>query len=170
MKAQLTALTVALILSFGLSSLAGEPCNKPVQDCLNSMVIELKSTGFIGVELDKGKKGKEEKLVVKKVIPGSPAEKVGIQVGDELYSIEGLRFTKANWKKIGKVKKPGAKVTCIIKRNGANKELAITLVPMPADLMAKYIGEHMMMHAKADQEKKVAAPGADAGPKTKSDK
>jgi len=170
MKAHLTALTVALILSFGLSGLAGEPCTKSVQDCLNSMVIELKSTGFIGVELDKGD-GPEERLVVKKVIPGSPAEKVGIQVGDELYSINGLRFIKANWEKIGKVKKPGAKVTCTIKRNGANKELAITLVPMPADLMAKYIGEHMMQHAKQDAEKKAAAPGgSDAGQKTKSDK
>ena len=53
-----------------------------------------------------------------------------------------------NWDAINKVKLPGKEVTCTIKRNGANREFTLTLVPMPADLMAKYIGEHMMEHAK----------------------
>ena len=122
-------------------------CEKPVQDCLNSMVIELKTTGFIGLELDKSEK---DELKITEVIEGTPAQKAGIQVGDVLVAINGMKFNKENHEAISKVKKPGAKVTCTIKRNGANKEIKMTLVPMPADLMAKYIGEHMMQHAKQD--------------------
>ena len=120
-------------------------CEKPVQDCLNSMVTELKSTGFIGVEIDTDKETGTYK--VKKVIEGTPAEKAGIQHGDVLFAIDGIQFTKKNHEAISKVKKPGKQVTCTIKRNGAKREIKMTLVPMPADLMAKYIGEHMMEHA-----------------------
>ena len=45
------------------------------------------------------------------------------------------------------MKIPGATVTCTIKRNGVDKRFKIKLVPMPADLLAKYIGEHMMEHS-----------------------
>ncbi|MDJ0763526.1 MAG: PDZ domain-containing protein [Myxococcota bacterium] len=126
-------------------------CDQPVQDCLNGMVEKLKTTGFIGVELDDGKKGKKgEALIVTKVIPGSPAEKAGIAVGDELYALNGIKFDKKNHEAMAKVKKPGKTVTCTIKRNGANRKFKLTLAPMPADLLAKYIGEHMMDHAKVD--------------------
>lgn len=114
------------------------------------MVTELKSTGFIGVELDKpGDKGE---MVVTKVVPGAPAEKAGIQKGDVLVALNGIPFSKDNWKKMAEVKKPGREVTCTVKRGTTNKNIKLTLVPMPADLMAKYIGEHMMKHAKKDQQ------------------
>ncbi len=124
-----------------------EKCTMHVKNCLNTMVMKLKKAGFIGVELDQCKK--TGALTVTNVIEGSPAEKAGIQVGDELYALNGVRFNKENHDAISKVKLPGKKVTCTVKRNGANKKFKLTLVPMPADLMAKYIGEHMMEHATA---------------------
>jgi C-terminal processing protease CtpA/Prc len=142
--------TLSLALWMPLSVLAGghhkgEKCDKPIQECLNSMIAELKSTGFIGVEIDTDKETGTFKVT--KIIEGTPAEKAGIQVGDVLFAIDGIKFTKKNHEAIRKVKKPGKQVTCTIKRDGANRELKMTLVPMPADLMAKYIGEHMMLHA-----------------------
>jgi carboxyl-terminal processing protease len=145
------ALFVSLIiLMFTLPVLAGgkgehKKCTKRVQVCLNDMVNKLKSTGFIGVELDK--QGENDPLVVTKVIEGSPAEKAGIQVGDELYAINGIKFSEKNGAAIDKVKVPGNTVKCTVKRNGADKTFKLTLVPMPADLLSKYIGEHMMEHA-----------------------
>ena len=138
---------VSLSLMLSLSAFAGEhkKCTKPVQDCLNSMVVKLKSSGFIGVELDKGKGGV---LKITKVVEGSPAEKAGIKQGDELFAINGIRFNDENHKKISKVKLPGKRVSCTIKRDGASREVKLTLSPMPADLMSKYIGEHMLSHAK----------------------
>lgn len=128
-------------------ALAGhdKACKADLQACLDKMVAELKSTGFIGVELDDSK---HDKLVVTKVISGTPAEKGGIQKGDVLVALNGIPFSKENLKKMAKVKKPGREVTCTIRRDGTNKDIKLTLAPMPADMMAKYIGEHMMQYAK----------------------
>ncbi len=149
-------------LAWPISALGGEEhrCDHPVDECLNYMVSKLKSTGFIGVELDDKKPGV---LTVVKIVPESPAEKAGIRVGDELHSLNGMRFGKKNQKKIGAVKKPGNEVQVTIKRGGHAKNIRITLIAMPADLMAKYIGEHMMVHAKPAE---VAAAPKAAEPKT----
>ena len=132
-----------------LAGNSGKKCAQPVHECLNAMVAKLKSSGFIGVELDDTvKKGA---LIVKKVIEGTPAEAAGFQVGDEFYAINGIKvdYSKPN-ETLQKVMVPGNAVTCTVKRNGADLQFKITLVPMPADLMAKYIGEHMMEHAMSD--------------------
>lgn len=146
MKRTIALASLVLLLSATVfAGGKGEKCKQPVQTCLNEMVLKLKQTGFIGVELDQGKN--KEVLIVSKVIEGSPAEKAGIRVGDELYALNGIRYNKENDDAINKVKVPGNTVACTIRRNGNNREFQLTLVPMPADLMAKYIGEHMMEHA-----------------------
>jgi len=38
-------------------------------------------------------------------------------------------------------------ITWTVKRAGYNKDLQVTLGRMPADMLARHIGEHMMMHA-----------------------
>ena len=142
--------TLLAISLLALPAMAGSDCekcscDKSVQECLNTMVSKLKTSGFIGVELDEDKATKA--LTVTKVIPGSPAETAGIRVGDELYALNGIRFEEQNHEAISKVKVPGNEVNCTLKRNGASREIKMTLVPMPADLMAEYIGEHMIAHA-----------------------
>lgn len=127
------------------AALEQKKCDKPVQDCLNGMVTELKSTGFIGVELEKG--AEEGTLKVSKVISGAPAEKAGIQAGDELVALDGIKFDKKSHEQMIKVKVPGKTVTCTFRRGGAKRDVSLTLSPMPADVMARYIGEHMLEHA-----------------------
>ena len=143
--------TLLAIPLLALPAMAGSDCencscDKPVSECLNTMIAKLETSGFIGVELDEDKATKA--LIVTKVIPGSPAENAGILEGDELYALNGIRFKEQNHEAISKVKVAGNEVNCTLKRNGSSKEIKMTLVPMPADLMAKYIGEHMIAHAK----------------------
>jgi hypothetical protein len=47
--------------------------------------------------------------------------------------------------------KPGQSVSYTIKREGVDREIRLTLAPMPADVMARWIGEHMKEHAAADR-------------------
>ena len=152
---KLAALSLSLFLMAPAVAFAGKghQCTDAIDVCLNRMVKKLKSTGFIGVELDEKS---PEVLVVTKVVAGSPAEAAGIQANDELYSLNGIRFGKDNYKKMGKVKKPGNNVHVTIKRNGHAKKMKITLAAMPADLMAKYIGEYVMARAEAEQAAKIA--------------
>ncbi len=42
---------------------------------------------------------------------------------------------------------PGQEVIYTVKRNGYDKEISLTLAPMPADVMAQWIGKHMIEHA-----------------------
>ena len=143
-KLLLTSLTLALLAP--LSAVGGhgkKQCAQNLEDCLNQMVNKLKTTGFIGLEVDYLAEG----TVVTKVVAGTPAEEAGIQKGDVLVALNGIPFNKESKKKIGKLKKVGREVTCTIKRNGTNKSVKLTLAPMPADVMAKYIGERMMAHA-----------------------
>jgi predicted metalloprotease with PDZ domain len=138
---------IALALLFAAPAFAGEShkCDTPVQECLNHMVTKLKTTGFIGIEYDD--KTSSDGIVVTSIIPETAAEKAGIQVGDVLETLNGIRFAKDSYKEMAKVKLPGKEVTVTLTRNGASKTIKLTLAPMPADLMAKYIGEHMMAHA-----------------------
>lgn len=144
---------VAFALLLAVPALAGdsESCDVPVQECLNHMVTKLKTTGFIGVEYDDKKS--PDGIVVTEVIPGTAAETAGIQVGDVLKTLNGIPFAKdkASYEKMAKVKVPGNEVTVTLTRNGASKTIKLTLSPMPADLMAKYIGEHMIVHAKQEE-------------------
>lgn len=142
---------IAVILALVLPTVAGEKgykCTASTQDCLNEMAKKMKSSGWIGVDLDKDKYPAE--LVVTHVFAGSPAEAAGIQPGDILYALDGVRIAEENKQALKKVRsewKPGQQVTYTIKRSGVEKKIALTLAPMPADIIARVIGEHMLEHA-----------------------
>ena len=126
-----------------------EKCAYDTQSCLNYMSTKLRTSGWIGVELERDSGGI---YVVKKVVEGSPAQNAGIQPGDGLVALNGVAMTVENDKKLGEMRhtmKPGSQVTYTIRRGGSSKELTLTLGSWPADLVARYIGEHMLDHAGA---------------------
>jgi S1-C subfamily serine protease len=88
-----------------------------------------------------------------RVVPGSPAEAAGIQAGDVLYALNGVPITDDNEEALQKAKKdwkPGQKVTYTIKRNGLDRQVDLTLAPMPADVLAAWIGNHMLEHVSSE--------------------
>lgn len=143
--------TAALALALALPAWAGhngEKCKYPTQECLDHMAEKLKSSGWVGVELDTDEATGIP--TVTKVVPGSPAEAAGIQPGDIFAALNGVKINKDNdeaLKAARKEWKPGQSVTYTISRNGYDKKVDLTLAPMPADVMAAYIGQHMLDHA-----------------------
>ena len=125
-----------------------EKCPYTTQDCLNHMASRLKASGWIGIEYEPAEGGT---ITVQKVVPGSPAEKAGLQPGDLLFSINGVEIRNENNQALMKIdRRPGQTLHYVVKRNGAAKSVDIVLGQWPADLLAKYIGEHMLEHAEAD--------------------
>ncbi|HYV85685.1 MAG TPA: PDZ domain-containing protein [Patescibacteria group bacterium] len=139
-------------------------CPYTTQECLNSMAHRLKSAGWIGIEYEpKDPDGPK----VTKVVPGSPAEKAGLLPGDILFALNGVEMKSANDDALMKARKewkPGQAVQYTIKRNGASKQVEVVLGEWPADILARYIGEHMLEHAQWDAED---AAKAKAGPPPK---
>jgi C-terminal processing protease CtpA/Prc len=128
-------------------------CTMPWQDCLDRMSANLKTTGWVGIEFDNSAVCNGGYKVLK-VVPGSPAEKAGLQPGDILFALNGVRIANENEAELAKARKewkPGQSVTYTIKREGVDREIRLTLAPMPADVMARWIGEHMKEHEAAER-------------------
>ena len=126
----------------------GKKCSYGTQDCLDHMAAKMSTGGWVGVELDKDET--TGALTVKRVIPGSPAESSGIQPGDQLAAMNGVPMNDKNKEALSKAKqewKPGQNVNYTIKRNGSERQITVTLAPMPAEVLARFIGEHMLEHA-----------------------
>jgi len=126
----------------------GKKCSYSTQDCLDHMATKMKSGGWVGVELEHSEE--TGALMVLKVVPGSPAEASGIQPGDQLFALNGVEINDKNDEALKKAKKdwkPGQTVNYTIKRDGQQRQITVTLAPMPAEVLAKFIGSHMIEHA-----------------------
>ena len=146
-----TLLSLALALLVAAPAFSGgdhKKCSYNTQDCLNYMATKFNSNGWVGVEIDMDEESNT--LTVTRVIPGSPAEAAGMESGDKWLAVNGVRFSEDNEKALKKAKKdwkPGQSVNYTIQRNGTDREVTLTLAPMPADVLAKWIGQHMLEHA-----------------------
>lgn len=136
---------VVLLISITASPLiAGEDhrCKASTQDCLNYMAAHLKERGWLGIEYD------EENQKVLRVIEGSPAEKAGFRKGDVLIAIAGVDISDENSAEIKKIQyekmRPGNRVTYTVVRAGMKKNLEVTLSEVPDDIMAQWVGRHML--------------------------
>jgi serine protease Do len=72
--------------------------------------------------------GKPQGAVIRSVIPGSPAEKAGIEGGDVVTKVDGKIVDKAaDLRRLVANVKPGAKTTLTVFRRGATKDIAVTI-------------------------------------------
>src|SRR5437867_918261 len=85
----------ALVLALAIPAFAGhngEKCHYSTQECLDHMAAKMKSSGWVGVELDMD--SSTAMPTVTKVVPGSPAEAAGILPGDLFVALNGVKFGK----------------------------------------------------------------------------
>ena len=149
MKRSLLVLAMAaLVLSVG-SVTAGEgyKCDAGTQECLDKMAAHLQKTGWVGIKLDETDDGRHQ---VTEVIADSPAVKAGFMAGDILVALDGIEFAEENHDAMMEAKKahhPGSKVTYTVERNGKTRDLSVKLAKVPQDVLAQWVGGHMLQHA-----------------------
>ena len=140
------------VLGFSIAAAtAGEyGCKGTTQECLDKMATQLQKTGWVGINLEHND---HEQMVVTKVVPDSPAKAAGFREGDILLALNGIRFAEENHKAMQKDKEsqhPGVKVTYTVERNGKERDLTPTLAKVPQDVLAQWIGGHMLEHAEVE--------------------
>lgn len=145
-----TILALTILALVAIPAVAGEKgkCDSSTQDCLDYMAKHYKDKGWVGIEGEKV--GDAGYFKITKVVEDSPAEAAGLEVGDVMIAINGLRFgteDKAKWKAIKAEMKPGSEIEYTVKRMGHEEQVAVTLGEVPETVMAQWIGEHMMDHA-----------------------
>lgn len=141
----LWTLVIAVALALPLSAGEGhKKCEGDPQACLNKLAQKFKDRGWVGVELDHNKDGS---MTVLEVIAGSPAEAAGLKGGDVLLAVNGIEFGEGNEKKLKMAKSEmtiGNTIKYTVKRQGKTKDVAITLAPIPKEVMYAWVGQHMM--------------------------
>ena len=150
MKRVIGVLTVVMMMVMATPAMAGDTskCPASTQDCLNHMVKSLNNRGWVGIEMDD--RGGADKMVVTKVIEGSPAEKAGFRAGDTLAAVNGVAFSEENHKQLKDIQysmKPGADFVYTVSRKGSKVDLEVELGQIPKSVMAQWIGSHMLEHA-----------------------
>jgi predicted metalloprotease with PDZ domain len=142
---------VAVALLATALLIAGDyKCTKSTQECLDMMAAKMKDSGWVGVELETDEA--TGAYAILRVVPDSPAKAAGLRPGDVLLAMNGIRISEKNHEALWKAKKdmkPGDSVKYTVKRDGTDREVSITLAPMPADVLARFIGQHMLTHASA---------------------
>lgn len=147
LAAILLVATPALAGKEGKEADSYKKCDMNTQDCLNKMAEWAKTSGWVGIEYEPQA---DAYWRIVTVVPDSPAEAGGLKPGDVVFAMYGIEFSEENSKQLKQARKdwaPGQEVVYTVKRNGYDKEISLTLAPMPADVMAKWIGGHMMDHA-----------------------
>lgn len=140
-----------VVASLATAAQAGEKCTGTTQACLNKLAASAGTKAWLGIEKAKGDEG----YTVAKVYPGSPAEKAGFQAGDVLLAIDGMAIGSDDFKKhYQKVSMPGNTVKYTVKRGGKKMHLEATLVKMPEEVFASYVGMHMLQHAETQSASK----------------
>jgi membrane-associated protease RseP (regulator of RpoE activity) len=122
---------------------AGKSCSGTMEDCLSAMISRFKKTGLIG--LDGAWDPELRGYRIEKFLEASVAEKAGIMVGDILVRINGIPLSdeKATMADVEN-RRPGNEVSVTVLRGEEPLTVTVTLIPVPADVMAREIGRHML--------------------------
>ena len=112
------------------------------------MAANFKERGWLGIQLESD--DQSGAMTVTKVEPNSPAQAAGFKGGDRLVALNGIEFSEENRELLFQAKqgnKPGKQVTYKVDRNGAVRNLTVTLSTVPDEVLAQWIGSHMLDHA-----------------------
>ena len=117
-------------------------CNASARECTQQIRNMLGGRRYLGVQVVELKPG----LVVKTVLPDSPASRVALQAGDRLIAVNGKSLTQANasnFKQYMAEAKETGKILLIVQRRGAYRRIEVRLEPYPEEYIEKEITGHL---------------------------
>lgn len=121
---------------------AGEgQCHASARECAQQIRQMLAGRLYLGVDVVELKPG----LVIKTVLPHSPASRVELKAGDRLIAVNGKSLASARarqFKELVATSRTG-KIMLIVQRRGAFRRIEARLEPYPASYIEKVISGHL---------------------------
>jgi predicted metalloprotease with PDZ domain len=122
---------------------AEEPkCTASARDCDQQIRQMLSGRRFLGVTVEEQASG----LVIRAVVPNSPAARAGLKVGDRLIAVNGKSLVQANTREfkqtIADARETG-RVRMIIWRRGAYTMVDTRLEPYSKEQVDKIVAAHL---------------------------
>jgi len=127
---------------------AGHECGMTAEACAEYLKKDAETRGWLGVNLEVGSEGQ---MSVTRIWPGSPAEKAGFQVGDQVVSLNGVEVNGKSAEKVHKMmwkSAIGDKVDFRVARGSNTFNLETVLVKMPEEVLSETIDQHLKAHHK----------------------
>ncbi len=140
------ALVVSALAYAGGDKKMEKKCTASTQECLDKMAASLPNKGLVGVEGDWNDEAGS--YTIKSFFAGSNAVSAGLQVGDEMIAVNGIKLSdhEASYKDQAN-RTPGQVAHVTVRRGGVEKTMAVTLMKMSDEQISAMIGEHMREHA-----------------------
>lgn len=120
-------------------------CTEEATVCITKMVEGMRSRGWVGIEWDEA----DGRPRITLVVDGSPAAAAGVRVGDLVTAVNGVPAGKERESFYAELKRslvPGRTIALSVLRDGTPVELAVTLIPVPEQILAQWVGKHVIEH------------------------
>jgi predicted metalloprotease with PDZ domain len=123
-------------------------CNSSAQECEQQIRQFLAGRRYLGLELVDLKPG----MVVKTVVPESPAERAGFEKDDRVIGVNGHAMTQAavrDFKQIITQASGSSMLWVIVQRRGAFRKIEVRLEPYTKAQIDKIVAAHLTQYHSA---------------------
>jgi len=144
-----------LLIGIATAALAGDAphrCTASARECEIQIRQMMAGRRYLGVEIVELKPG----LVIKSIVPDSPAERSELKAGDRLVAVNGHRMNDATARQfkqiLGDASNTGT-LWVIVQRNGVYQKIDVRLEPYSKAQLDKIIQQHLQKYHTAVAEK-----------------
>ncbi|HVS29942.1 MAG TPA: PDZ domain-containing protein [Thermoanaerobaculia bacterium] len=149
MKLRFLGSLAAVIALFALAANAGDQkCQAAARECEQQIRQMLSGPRYLGVEVVQLNTGSPSggPVVVKTVLPKSPASRAPLLPGDWLIAVNGRPTPRvADFKKVVAEARQTGTLWLIVRRRNALRKVDIRLEPYPKEYVDKVIAGHLSL-------------------------
>lgn len=134
------ALLSILLAATGVYAQEAKKCTVPPKECERQIRAMLTGKRYLGVQIEEVSPG----LVIKVVVPDSPAERADLRAGDRLIAVNGHYTTTATIRDFKKIMEDArGTLFIIVQRHGMYKKIDARLGPYSEAQIEKIIAQHL---------------------------
>jgi predicted metalloprotease with PDZ domain len=135
---------LASLLLLALPASGGDTCSAPARECEIQIREMLEEQSYLGVLLERTSLG----VMVRSVVPGSPAERGGFRNDDLLIAINGRDVSRNDIRQVKRLfqeaaEKNDGRLNVVVTRYGDVRRIRAEMGKMPEDHIRKAIQTHL---------------------------